>query len=310
MRTEPPTVAILLATFNGARYLAAQLDSLQKQTVTNWRLYVSDDGSTDGTLEILKRYEAAWGSDKLQYRSGPQQGFAQNFLSLACDPNIHADYYAFCDQDDVWLPDKLNVAIAHIRQASDQETVYAYGGRTIYTDARLNRIGLSPLFTSPRTFRNALVHSIAGGNTMVFNRATKNLLETIGVVPVKGHDWWLYQLITGAGGVMHYDPNPYVLYRQHRKALMGGSQSVGAVIARFYRLISGQYKDWTDRNIKSLRCAESALLPSNIELLNVFELMRKANLKDRLRLLKDSGFYHQTWRGRVFLVFAATIRKL
>lgn len=109
MTVSSPSVAILMGTFNGEKYLAEQLDFLEAQTVTNWRLYVSDDGSTDATLDIIHRYQSKWGTDKIQYRLGPQKGFAQNFLSLACDTSIKADYYAFCDQDDVWLPEKLRV---------------------------------------------------------------------------------------------------------------------------------------------------------------------------------------------------------
>ena len=109
-----PSVAILLGTYNGEKFLEAQLDSLEAQSVTNWTLYVSDDGSTDATLDIIHRYQSKWGTDKIRYRLGPQKGFAQNFLSLACDTSIKADYYAFCDQDDVWLPEKLSIALEHI----------------------------------------------------------------------------------------------------------------------------------------------------------------------------------------------------
>jgi glycosyltransferase involved in cell wall biosynthesis len=175
--TGDPSVAILLGTFNGERFLEAQLDSLESQTVRHWKLYVSDDGSTDATLDIIHRYQSKWGAHKIQYRTGPPKGFAQNFLSLACDPSIKADYYAFCDQDDMWLPEKLSVAVKHIARKSSPRQFYAYGGRTTYSDEKLKLIGLSPLFVFPRTFRNALIQSIAGGNTMVFNQATKTLLE-------------------------------------------------------------------------------------------------------------------------------------
>ena len=177
-----PSVAILLGTYNGERFLEAQLDSLEAQSVTNWTLYVSDDGSTDATLDIIHRYQSKWGTDKIQYRLGPQKGFAQNFLSLACDTSIKADYYAFCDQDDVWLPEKLSIALEHIACESSTGQLYAYGGRTTYTDENLKSIGLSPLFVFPRTFRNALIQSIAGGNTMAFNQATKTLLEKVDLV--------------------------------------------------------------------------------------------------------------------------------
>ena len=171
-----------MCTYNGERFLEAQLDSLCAQSFTQWTLYVSDDGSTDATLNIIHRYQSKMGRDKIQCRVGPQKGFAQNFLSLACDPSIKAEYYAFCDQDDVWLPEKLSVAIEHIAFESSPEQLYVYSGRTTYTDENLKPIGFSPLFVFPRTFRNALIQSIAGGNTMVFNQATKTLLEKVGLV--------------------------------------------------------------------------------------------------------------------------------
>jgi len=283
---------------------------LESQTLRHWKLYVSDDGSTDATLDIIHRYQSKWGTDKIHYRAGPQKGFAQNFLSLACDPSIKADYYAFCDQDDVWLPEKLSVAVEHIARESSQGQFYAYGGRTTYTDEKLKPIGLSPVFVFPRTFRNALIQSIAGGNTMVFNQATKTLLEKVGLVPTPSHDWWLYQLVTGAGGVMYYDPNPHILYRQHANAVMGGNNSAFSVFTRFCRLLDGRYKKWTDSNIQSLRQAEVLLLPSSIEILNLFELMRNATLKDRLRLLEICGLYRQTWRGTVSLLIFAVFKKI
>jgi glycosyltransferase involved in cell wall biosynthesis len=283
---------------------------LESQTVRDWKLYVSDDGSTDATLEIIRHYQSKWGTDKIQYRVGPHKGFAQNFLSLACDPSIRADYYAFCDQDDVWLPEKLTVAIEHIARESSPGQLYAYGGRTTFTDEKLKPIGVSPLFVFPRTFRNALIQSIAGGNTMVFNQATKTLLEKVGLVPTPSHDWWLYQLVTGAGGAMYYDPKPYIFYRQHTNALVGSNNSSLAKFIRLRKLFSGRYKKWMDDNIQSLRQAEKLLLSSNIEILNLFELMRNAKLKDRLRLLEICGLYRQTWRGTISLLIFAMFKKI
>jgi glycosyltransferase involved in cell wall biosynthesis len=305
-----PTVAILLATFNGEKFLAEQLDSLQAQTVSSWRLYVSDDGSTDFTLDIIRRYQNLWGEDKLHFKNGPQKGFAQNFLSLACDPSIKADFYAFCDQDDVWLPEKLSVAIEHITNKSSSGQLYAYGGRTIYTDENLKQTGMSPLFVFPRTFRNALIQSIAGGNTMVFNQATKTLLESVGMVPSPSHDWWLYQLVTGAGGVMYYDPEPYIFYRQHDRSLVGSNTSLKSLLIRFRMLMNGRFKDWTDKNIQSLNMAINFLNLENIETLKLLEKMRNANFNDRLRLIQVSGLYRQTKRGTFSLAIASMLRKI
>ena len=299
-----------MATFNGGRFLAEQLDSLQGQNFTNWRLYVSDDGSTDVTKVIINLYQELWGDEKIQYRDGPQKGFAQNFLSLACDPGIKADYYAFCDQDDVWLPEKLSVGVEHIARKSSPGQFYAYGSRTTYTDENLKQTGISPLFVFPRTFRNALIQSIAGGNTMVFNQATKTLLEKVGLVPTPSHDWWLYQLVTGAGGVMYYDPQPHILYRQHDRSLVGSNTSLKSLLIRLRMLMKGRFKDWTDKNIQSLNKSINFLKPENIETLKLLEKMRNANFNDRLRLMQVCGLYRQTRRGTFSMVIASMLGKI
>jgi glycosyltransferase involved in cell wall biosynthesis len=99
--TPAGRVAILLATFNGDRFLSAQLDSLESQLHQDWFVIASDDGSTDNTLKILQKYQERWPEGKLSIRTGPEQGFCHNFLSMACDSAIKADFYAFCDQDGV-----------------------------------------------------------------------------------------------------------------------------------------------------------------------------------------------------------------
>ena len=115
-----PLVAILMGTMNGAQFLPEQLDSLAAQTHQNWFLIASDDGSTDDTIRILKAYQAKWPAGKLIIKEGPKQGFCVNFLSMACDSAIRAEYYAFCDQDDVWLPTKLVVALQNITENQEE----------------------------------------------------------------------------------------------------------------------------------------------------------------------------------------------
>lgn len=308
--SNPPLVAILLCTYNGARFLAEQLDSLEGQTHQNWVVFASDDGSTDQTLEILRQYQEKWLAGKLTIRSGPQKGFCQNFLSLACDPEIKADYYAFCDQDDVWLPKKLQVGIHDLDSVAKPEVPHVYCGRTAYVRDDLKVYCYSPEFKFPRTFRNALVQSIAGGNTMVFNQATKNLLQDIGLVPTPSHDWWLYQIVTGVGGVVHYDSTPQILYRQHSGALVGGNTSIWSRIERIRMVFQGRFKAWSEKNIECLTMANAFLNESSVEILELFKIMRKANIKDRFRLMEVCGLYRQTWRGTLSLILAAAIKKI
>jgi glycosyltransferase involved in cell wall biosynthesis len=308
--SDTPLVAILLCTYNGARFLAEQLDSLEDQTHQNWVVFASDDGSTDQTLEILQQYQAKWPAGKLTIHSGPQKGFCQNFLSLSCDSEIKADYYAFCDQDDVWLPSKLEVALKNIVANQSVDVPYVYCGRTAYVDEGLNKVGLSPLFSFPPTFRNALIQSIAGGNTMVFNSRAKMLLEEIGVVIHPSHDWLLYQLSTAAGGIVFYDPAPQVLYRQHKNVLVGGNNSFFARIRRMRMIFGGQFRKWSDMNIDALMSVRPFLTHGSKETLDLFRKMRQADLRGRFRLLEVAGLYRQTWRGTISLMIAALFQKI
>lgn len=308
--TDTPLVAILLCTYNGALFLAEQLDSLESQAHQNWVVIASDDGSSDQTLEILREYQAKWPSGKLTIRSGPQKGFCQNFLSLACNPEIKADYYAFCDQDDVWLPEKLGAALRNILSNQSDARPYLYCGRTKYVNVNLKPCGMSPLFVFPSSFRNALVQSIAGGNTMVFNQAVKNLIESIGPVDAPSHDWWIYQLISGVGGIVFYDRIPNILYRQHVFALVGGNNSFPAKMERVWMLLRGRFKQWNTRNIALLKQVNHLLEKNNQEILGMFEIMRAANLKDRFRLMEVCGLYRQTRRGTFSLFLATLIKKV
>ena len=305
-----PLVSILMGSMNGVRFLPEQLDSLATQTHQNWILIASDDGSTDDTLKILKAYQAKWPAGKLIIKEGPKQGFCVNFLSLACDPSIRADYYAFCDQDDVWLATKLAVAIQNISKYQEEGVPYVYCGRTSYVNENLKKIGCSPLFAFPRSFRNALIQSIAGGNTMVFNQSAKNALEKVGVVQHPSHDWWLYQLITGVGGDVFYDPIPQVLYRQHKNALVGGNNSFMARIERISMVFKGEFRCWSDQNIAILCASKPWLTHGSKETLELFKKMRGAKLKDRLRLMEVAGLYRQTWRGTISLLLAALFKKI
>lgn len=305
-----PLVAILMGTYNGVRFLSGQLDSLAAQTHQNWFLIASDDGSTDDTIRILKVYQAKWPAGKLIIKEGPKQGFCVNFLSMACDPAIRADYFAFCDQDDVWLDTKLAVAIQNISENQEENIPYVYCGRTSYVNEKLKKIGCSPLFAFPRSFRNALIQSIAGGNTMVFNQSAKNALEKVGVVRHPSHDWWVYQLVSGVGGEVFYDQTPQVLYRQHKNALVGGNNSFAARIERITMVFKGEFRRWSDQNIAILSAAQPWLTHGSRETLELFKKMRNARLKDRFRLMEVAGLYRQTWRGTISLIMAALLKKI
>lgn len=303
-------VAILMGTFQGERFLAQQLDSIQAQTYSGWTLWASDDRSSDGTLGILKSYQAAWGNDRLIIRSGPAQGFRANFLSLACDPSIEADYFAFSDQDDLWDADKLAVAIRWLDSIPGKVPAL-YCARTRLIDEDNRPIGFSPLFPKPFAFGNALVQSGAGGNTMVFNAAARALLVEAGAdVIVQTHDWWAYILVTGCGGEVFYDVTPKVGYRQHGENLVGSNASWLGRFQRACRILIGRFKAMNDRNIAALHRMRHRLSPESRRALDEFARARCKWLLPRVLGVRRSGVYCQTPLSNVALIAATLLKRL
>ena len=208
------------------------------------------------------------------------------------------------------MPKKLSAAIDVINNVNKSNGAFIYCGRTQYVTEKLKSVGKSPLFIFPTSFRNSLVQSIAGGNTMVFNQEAKNLFEQSGLVSIPSHDWWGYQLITGAGGEVYYDPRSFVLYRQHRHSLIGANTSYSAKLKRILLLMQGRYKDWNTINIEALYGASSLLTNENLSILNLFKTLRQAKIKDRFRLMQICGLYRQTRDGTLSLYIAAIIGKV
>jgi glycosyltransferase involved in cell wall biosynthesis len=305
-----PRLAILMCTYQGERFLAQQLDSIKAQTFVDWALWASDDKSSDRTVEIVNSYRNSWGHDRLFIQTGPALGFRTNFLTLACDAAIQADYFAFADQDDLWDTDKLAIAVRWL-DSIPAEIPALYCARTRLIDENDRSIGYSPLFPKPFVFGNALAQSGAGGNTMVFNRAARALMMEAGAdVAVQTHDWWTYILVTGCGGKVFYDPTPKVGYRQHAKNLVGSNASWGGRLRRLGRILTGQFKKMNDRNIAALHRMRHRLSPASLRVLDEFERARARSLVPRVIGIKRSGVYCQTVISNVALMGATLLKKI
>lgn len=308
--THPTQVAILLSTYNGAGFLAEQLDSLVAQTHQHWTIYASDDGSTDATLAILERYQAQLGTDRIIIHEGPQRGFAANFLSLLHRGEIQAPYFAFCDQDDHWMPQRLETGLAWISKASSERAAL-FCSRTRLVDSLGSPIGLSPLFRRPPSFENALVQCIAGGNTMLFNAATRALLrQTPPGERIISHDWWTYLLVTGCGGSVAYESLPTVDYRQHHQNLMGSNSGLQERVVRVRKMLNGTFRDWIDANLDALAPFRDQLTPDNQASLELFEQARQSGFLGRLKLIRQSGVHRQSLVGTLGLTAAAILQRI
>ena len=305
-----PSVAILLCTMQGQHFLREQLNSIVAQTHSDWAIWASDDGSDDGTHAILEEYRARLGNDRFSIHCGPAEGFVANFLSLVCNASITADFYAFSDQDDVWNADKLQRAVGMLGAVPGQ-TPALYCSRTCYVDANNQVIGASPLFTRPPDFANALVQSIAGGNTMVLNDAARNLLRLAGAdANVASHDWWAYMVISGCGGKIFYEPEPTVRYRQHDNNLEGANNSWSGRLLRLYQLMQGRFRVWNDKNGAALQRIRMHLTLDSQRRLDEFEMARTGHLFARLAAFRRSGVYRQTSLDSLSLLVAVVLKKL
>ena len=209
-------ISIALCTYNGAQFLAEQLNSIASQTTQPDELVVCDDGSTDDTLAILDRFAKDAKFRVRIVRNKNNLGVVANFQQAIglCEGELTA----LADQDDVWLPDKLKNAEQILLSTKDpQKTLYCT--RLHYVDATLVRLGLSSI-SANIGFSNAVVENSATGCSVVFGGEIKHKFLQANSTDMLMHDWWLYLVATAFGDVV-YDPRPSLLYRQHLSNVAG-----------------------------------------------------------------------------------------
>jgi glycosyltransferase involved in cell wall biosynthesis len=305
-----PAVTILLCTLNGERFLTQQLASLEGQTFKNWKLIASDDGSRDRTKSVLLAFQKSCQPGKVEIIDGPRRGATANFLFQACAEDLVSEYYAFCDQDDVWDADKLARAIDALER-TDSSIPALYGSRTRLIDEAGSEIGFSPLFHRKPEFRSALVQSIAGGNTMVFNQKARELLVFGGAdVDVPSHDWWLYQVTSACGGQVHYDAYPSVRYRQHGHNVIGSNMGWTACMHRLHMVRQGRFRLWEDLNVAALARLRSRMSAENRRIFDLFRKARHEPLLRRATTFAQTGVYRQTALGNLGLIAAMVLNKI
>lgn len=306
-----PVVDILMATYNGARYVQEQLDSFAAQIGVDWRLIVSDDGSTDETAAIVAAFSRA-NPGRVRWVEGPRQGACANFRHLIAHIPADADFVAFSDQDDVWMPLKLGRAIHHLSQAtSDQRALYC--SRTQIVNGDLIPQGLSRALRKKPSFSNAIVQNIAGGNTMVLNRAAIALIKSANAEAgeIVIHDWWVYQIVTGGDGLIIFDREPCLMYRQHSNNMIGDNSGFFAAMRRIMMILSGELARWNRLNVVALAASSHRFTISNQKTLAAFtRAVNAPTLLRRLHALWQSGAYRQSIQSNVALWLAALINRL
>ena len=302
---SPSRITIALCTYNGAHHLEAQLDSYLAQSYTQWDLWISDDGSQDATRVLLDDFSRKYGAGRdIRIIKGPCAGVAENFLSLLCHPEFPTQTCALSDQDDVWLPEKLALGMVGI----EDDMPCLYGAQSIHTDASLNPIG-SSIGKGRPSFGNALVQNIVSGHSTMLNASALALVRAAGVPQgIPYHDWWLYQLITGAGGRVVVRSDRVLLYRQHDANAMGSHQGLRANFTRLSQMFGRTYGGWIASNNAALRAVPHVLTPAaRATLAALAQAPPRVCALARLRILYRHRIARQGLLGTVLLYLAVLL---
>ncbi len=284
-----PCVTILLSTYNGENYLQTQLDSFREQTHDAWRIAWRDDGSSDHSVAMVEAF--AKSAECVQSpSSGPHLGAAASFLQLLSE-NSDAPLIAFADQDDRWLPAKLQRAVA---QLGRDDAPALYCARQMLTDDDFTHPELSVKFRGIPGFPASLTQNIATGNTVVMNGAAARLVASIPAPVASPHDWWSYIVVSACGGRVIYDPEPVVLYRQHLKNLVGAQlPTVTRAIAALER--GPQiYMTMMRRHAERLHACRDRLTAAAQNDLDLIRGGLAGGFSERLAALRCPGFKRAT----------------
>ena len=278
MSQQMHRVEVLMSTYNAMKFGAAQLSSILAQAGVEVQLRVRDDGSTDGTQQWLD-VEAAKGH--LVWWQGENLKPARSFMELLEKADEEAEYYAFADQDDIWLSDKLNAAVARMEKSGDAPALYF--SRTQPVSEQMEP--LPALTFTPRvTFGEALMCHVATGHTMVMNASLRRVLLDYRPEFLPMHDMWVYLVALAVGAKVYYDEKPHVHYRQHSENVLGIREST---CARWKR----RWTEWREGRQEFSQLAEEVrkgffeMMPEDERRVLTLFLDAKHRCLSRVRLL-------------------------
>ena len=238
-------------------------------------------------------------------------GYAKNFLNALVSIDGYFDYYAFSDQDDIWHREKLEKAINSL-EGYPCNQANLYGSRTeLIGKTEEIKLGKSIEFKKSPSFQNALTQNIFGGNTMMFNKYAFDLICSSNInQKIIAHDWWCYQIISGAGGNIFYDKNIYLKYRQHNNNLIGSNISLKDKWLRFCKVANGNFKIQNDHNLRTIINNQNLLTSNNQKTLTNFIKSRESFFLKSVFYFLKSGVYRQTLIGNIALFIGVVIKKV
>ncbi|BFH71107.1 hypothetical protein J27TS7_48950 [Paenibacillus dendritiformis] len=303
MGEQRDKVQILVSTYNGEKYLAEQLDSLLQQTHSHFFITIRDDGSSDSTTAIISEYVSHY-PHKIEAFYEKNVGVVASFFELLTY-HVHQDtnYVCFCDQDDVWMPDKLERGIQTLSLCSDGLPMM-YLTPTLMVDHTLKPLNCWPPFPKKGpSFFNALVENIAVGATIMLNRPAIDLMQRNMPSPqnIVMHDWWAYLVVSAFGKVI-YDEKPSIYYRQHQGNVVGGQNGLKNALSKKWKNYLKQCREKTYwKQAKEFERCLGGQLPFEIKLeLNRF-LIPNQGIFRRIKYAMTSHLYRQAMLDNIVI---------
>lgn len=301
MISSQPKVEILLATYNGERYLAEQLDSIRRQTYKNWIVTISDDCSTDETLDVIRHYEQIDSRIHLGSAGEKQGGARENFFHLM--EISTEDYVMFSDQDDVWLPTKIERSMDRLvsTEAVGKHKVPVLVSTDLeVVDERLNTIAPSFLNNehfshSHGTLAHCLVENNVCGCTIAANRKLIDLALRVADYrdsSIVMHDWWLL-LVAKAFGTSSLVDTPLSKYRQHEANQIGTKSFSLARLVKNYNLeTSCAYWNKTFNQVRAFKKTYHELLDGSAseDVINRYLSLPSMRECERLNCARRNGY--------------------
>ncbi len=292
---------VLLSTYNGEKYLGEQLSSIEAQKDVKVDILIRDDGSTDNTNLILKSSE----SSRVSVIYGKNIGACKSYIELIDKAPINYDYYAFCDQDDVWLEDKLYSAIEKLVNADENRPALYYSGQTLI-DQNEKKLHIHEIDASRSQFGNFIFNQMAGC-TAVFNTVLMSYLKKYKPDNIFSHDAWCYKLCFALNGDIYVDAESHILYRQHSDNTIGLGYSLNDKFKRATKYVfkynASSYAKEILQGYKDVISNEKIEFITEISNANV-------NMFIRMKLLRDNRIYFNSYILRVLFIIKVCSKNL
>lgn len=301
-------ILVLMSVYNGELYLSEQINSILSQEDVSIELLIRDDGSVDNSKEIIKDFILKY-PNKIELLIGDNVGFAESFSFLLREAFSRKtyDFYAFADQDDVWMPNKLIRAAHQLSLIKEPNKPCAYCSNATLVDKSLNYLKMMHSRIPKITKENALIQNLATGCTMLFNHKAVALYVEYRPIFVKVHDYLLFLICVYLGYVI-YDPNSYIKYRQHGNNQIGSLSFLQRMKRRLVKF--GNSSGYYLRQSKDFLVSYKSLLDIEDVLRISYLCNYKNNFFNKLSLLFNGKYKYDSLEFNFFMTIKVLLGKL